>query len=55
MYQPCFIFILWELTIFEILDYGGHPAINHGHAIDGLGLIYRMYAWHVEEFYKDDL
>ena len=53
--QPCFIFILLELTVFEILDYRGHPIVNHGHAIEGLELICRLYTWLVEEFYRDEL
>ena len=52
--QPCFIFILWELTVFQILDYGGHLVVSRGHAINGLRLICRMYAWLVEEFYRDN-
>ena len=26
--QPCLFHILWELTVFEILDYRGHPGVS---------------------------
>ena len=42
-------------TVFEILDYGSHPAVGRGCAIDDLGLICCFYTRLVEEFYRDDL
>ena len=62
-YVPCifqfeqlsFIFVLRELNVFEVLDYGSHLAICCDCAIDGLGLICQMDTWLVEELYRDDL
>ena len=53
--QPSFTLVLWELTVFEVLDYGSHPTACRGHTVNGLGLIHCMYAQLVEEFYRDDL
>ena len=49
------LLVFLELTILEVLDYGIHPVVDRGRSIDSLGLICRMYARLVKEFYRDDL